>query len=200
MPDPIDFYFDFSSPYGYLAAKRIEAIAVKHGRSVTWRPHLIGAVFPTTGSKPLLDIPLKGEYARRDLPRTARHLGIPFRLPTPFPFLSVAAARAFYWLNDRDPAKAKELAMALYDRAFGAGEEISSTEAVIAVASGLGIDADELRAALNDPAVKQRLKAEVNAAIERGVFGSPYIVINGEPFWGHDKLEDVDAWLETGGW
>jgi len=200
MPDPIDFYFDFSSPYGYLAAKRIEAIAARHGRSVTWRPHLIGAVFPTTGSKPLLDIPLKGDYARRDLPRTARHLGIPFQLPKPFPFMSVAAARAFYWLSDRDSAKAKELAMALYDRAFGAGEEISSAEAVIAVASGVGIDADELRDALNDPAVKERLKAEVNAAIGRGVFGSPYIVIDGEPFWGHDKLAEVDRWLETGGW
>ena len=200
MSDPIDFYFDFSSPYGYLAAKQIEAIAAKHGRSVAWRPHLIGTVFPTTGSKPLLDIPLKGDYARRDLPRTARHLGIPFNLPTPFPFMSVAAARAFYWLTDSDPAKAKELALALYDRAFGAGQEISSAEAVIAVASGLGVDADALRGALNDPAVKGRLKAEVNAATERGVFGSPYIFVDGEPFWGNDKLEEIDSWLETGGW
>lgn len=200
MSDPIDFYFDFSSPYGYLAAKRIDDIAARHGRSVTWRPHLIGAVFPTTGSKPLLDIPLKGDYARRELPRTARRLGIPFQLPKPFPFLSVAAARAFYWLSDSDPATARELAIALYDRAFGAGGDISGAEAVIAVAAGLGVDAAALSAALNDPAVKQRLKAEVDAAIARGVFGSPYIVIDGEPFWGHDKLAEIDAWLETGGW
>jgi 2-hydroxychromene-2-carboxylate isomerase len=200
MTEPIDFYFDFSSPYGYLAAKRIEEIAARHGRSVNWHPHLIGAVFPTTGSKPLLDIPLKGDYARRDLPRTARRLGIPFRLPDPFPFMSVAAARAFYWLSDSDPDKAKKLAMALYDRAFGAGEEISSPEAVIAVASALGIDADALRDALNDPAVKGRLKQEVDAAIALGVFGSPYIVVDGEPFWGHDKLEEIDRWLEVGGW
>ncbi|UCH73400.1 MAG: 2-hydroxychromene-2-carboxylate isomerase [Rhodospirillales bacterium] len=200
MPDPIDFYFDFSSPYGYLAAKRIEKIAARHGRSVTWRPHLIGAVFPTTGSKPLLDIPLKGDYARRELPRTARRLGIPFRLPNQFPFLSIAAARAFYWLSDSDPAKAKALAMALYDKAFGAGEDISGAEAVIAVAAEFGVDAEALRAALDDPTVKARLKAEVDAAIARGVFGSPFIVIDGEPFWGHDKLAEIDAWLETGGW
>ncbi len=200
MSDPIDFYFDFSSPYGYLAAKRIDDIAARHGRSVTWRPHLIGAAFATTGSKPLLDIPLKGDYARRELPRTARRLGIPFQLPKPFPFLSVAAARAFYWLSDSDPATARELAIALYDRAFGAGGDISGAEAVIAVAAGLGVDAAALSAALNDPAVKQRLKAEVDAAIARGVFGSPYIVIDGEPFWGHDKLAEIDAWLETGGW
>lgn len=200
MPDPIDFYFDFSSPYGYLAAKQIDEIAARHGRTVRWRPHLIGAVFPTTGSKPLLDIPLKGDYARHDLPRTARRLGIPFGLPAQFPFLSVAAARAFYWLADRDAAQARDLAMALYDRAFGAGADISSAESVIAVASGIGIDVEALRAALNDPAVKARLKAEVDGAIARGVFGSPYIVIDGEPFWGHDKLQEVDLWLETGGW
>lgn len=200
MPEPIDFYFDFSSPYGYLAAKRIEAIAAKHGRQVAWHPHLIGAVFPTTGSKPLLEIPLKGDYARHDLARTARGLGIPFKLPDPFPFLSVAAARAFYWLSDSDPAKAKELALALYDRAFGEGAEISSAESVIAVATGLGIDGDALRAALGDPAVKGRLKQEVEAAIERQVFGSPYFFVDGEPFWGHDKMEDLDHWLATGGW
>jgi len=200
MPDAIDFYFDFSSPYGYLASRRIEGIAAKHGRSVTWRPHLIGAAFATTGSQPLLNIPMKGEYARIDLPRTARGAGVPFRLPEKFPFLSVAAARAFYWLDDSDSAKAKELAQALYDRAFGAGEEISSAEAVVETAAGLGVDAGALRAALGDPAVKGRLKQEVEAAIGRGVFGSPYIIVDGEPFWGHDKLEEIDRWLETGGW
>lgn len=200
MSDPIEFYFDFSSPYGYLAAKRIEGIASRAGREVVWRPHLIGAVFPTTGSKPLLDIPMKGDYARHDLPRTARGQGIPFVLPKQFPFMSVAAARAYYWLSDSDPAKAKELALALYDRAFGEGEEIASAEAVIGVAASVGVDAEALRVALGDPAVKGRLKQEVAAAIERGVFGSPFFFADGEPFWGHDKLEEFDRWLQTGGW
>lgn len=200
MPDAIEFYFDFSSPYGYLAAKRIDEIAARHGRKVNWHPHLIGATFPTTGSKPLLDIPMKGEYARIDLPRTARGLGIPFTLPKQFPFMSIAAARAFYWLSDSDPAKARELALALYDRAFKEGEDISAAESVIVVAAGIGIDAEELQAALNDPAVKGRLKQEVEAAIERGVFGSPFFFVDGEPFWGHDKLGELERWLETGGW
>lgn len=200
MPDPIDFYFDFSSPYGYLTSKRIDGIAEKYGRTVNWHPHLIGAVFKTTGSQPLLNIPMKGDYARRDIPRTARLMDVPFRLPDQFPFMSVSAARAFYWLNDRDPDAAKRLAAALYDRAFGEGKDISAAESVMEVAAAQGIDTDELRAALNDPAVKDRLKTEVNAAIERGVFGSPYIIIDGEPFWGNDKLAEVERWLETGGW
>lgn len=200
MPEPIDFYFDFSSPYGYLAAKQIDAIAARHGRTVRWRPHLIGAAFKTTGQQPLLSIPIKGDYARIDITRTARRLGIPFHPPEQFPFLSVAAARAFYWLDDRAPDKAHALALALYDRAFGEGQGITSAESVIEVASGLGIDADELRAALTDPAVKERLKREVDAAVERGVFGSPYFIVDGEPFWGHDRLAEIETWLETGGW
>ena len=200
MPDPIDFYFDFSSPYGYLASRRIDEIAARHDRAVNWRPHLIGAAFKATGSQPLLNIPMKGDYARIDMPRTARLHGIPFVMPERFPFLSVVAARAFYWLDDSDPAKAADLARALYNAAFGEGRDIAKTETVTEVAAGLGVDAAALTAALSDPAVKERLKIEVAAAIERGVFGSPYIFVDGEPFWGHDKLDDIDRWLETGGW
>ena len=134
------------------------------------------------------------------MPRAARLHGIPFVMPERCPFLSVVAARAFYWLDDSDPAKAADLARALYNAAFGEGRDIAKTETVIEVAAGLGVDAAALTAALSDPAVKERLKTEVAAAIERGVFGSPYIFVDGEPFWGHDKLDDIDRWLETGGW
>ena len=77
---------------------------------------------------------------------------------------------------------------------------MTSAEAVVGVAEALGIDGGALAEALRDPAVKERLKAETEAAIERGVFGSPTIVIDGEPFWGADRLDHVDRWLETGGW
>lgn len=197
---PIDFYFDFSSPYGYLAAERIDALAERHGRSVAWRPFLLGAVFKKTGTEPLLGIPLKGDYSRRDMERSARALGIPFRLPDRFPFLSVAACRAFYWLVDAEPEQARRLALALYRRAFAEGGDISSAEAVLETAAALGIERAALEAALQDPAVKDRLRREVEAAIGAGVFGSPFIVVDGEPFWGHDRLETAERWLETGGW
>ena len=200
MVAPIDFYFDFSSPYGYLAAQRIDDIAARHGREAAWRPYLLGAVFKTTGSQPLLQIPMKGEYAERDMRRCARLFGIPFTWPPTFPFASVAACRAYYRLSDRDPAQAKDLAKALYRAAFAEGRDISSAEAVGEVAAELGIDRDTLLAALQAPEVKERLKQEVDAAIARGVFGSPFIFVDGEPFWGHDRLEHVERWLETGGW
>lgn len=201
MPAPIDFYFDFSSPYGYLASEQIDALAARHGRGVAWRPILLGVVFQQTGGQPLLNIPLKGGYARHDLARSARLLGLPFQLPADFPFMSVAACRAFYWLHDRDPAKAVSLAKALYREAFGRGGAIDSGEAVLRVAAEAGVgDTDEMALGLNDSAVKQRLRDEVSQAISKGVFGSPLFIVDGEPFWGHDRLDQVDVWLQRGGW
>ena len=200
MANPIDFYFDFSSPYGYFAATKIEELAQKHGRAVTWRPILLGAVFKLTGQQPLPTIPLKGSYAAHDLARSARLFNVPFKLPTKFPVSGTAPSRAFYWLGDRDPAGAKKLALALYHAYFVEDRDISNPEVTGNVAAKLGMDKAALAQALNDAAVKERLKSEVDAAIERGVFGSPYIVVDGEPFWGSDRLDQVERWLTTGGW
>lgn len=195
MSAPIDFYFDFSSPYGYFASGSIDEIGARHGREVIWRPILLGAVFKITGQQPLPTIPLKGSYANHDLTRSARLFGLPFKLPTKFPVAGQAPSRAFYWLGDRDPALAKRLAQALYRAYFAEDRDISSPEVTANVAAKLGLNRDEVLQALNDPAVKERLKTEVDAAIERGVFGSPYVVIDGEPFWGADRLTQVDRWL-----
>jgi len=200
MANPIDFYFDFSSPYGYFASTKIDDIAAKHGRGVVWRPILLGAVFKITGQQPLPTIPLKGSYTAHDLARSARLLKVPFKLPTKFPIAGQAPSRAFYWVGDRDPALARKFAHALYHAYFAEDRDISNPEVTANVAAKLGMDKTELTQALNDPAVKERLRIEVDAAIERGVFGSPYIVIDGEPFWGSDRLDQVERWLETGGW
>jgi 2-hydroxychromene-2-carboxylate isomerase len=200
MANPIDFYFDFSSPYGYLASTRIDELAAKHGRAVIWRPILLGAVFKITGGQPLATIPLKNSYSAHDMARSARLLNVPFKLPTKFPVAGQAPSRAFYWVGDRDPALAKKLAQALYHAYFAEDRDISNPEVTSNVAARLGMDKGEVSQALNDPAVKERLRIEVDAAIERGVFGSPYIVIDGEPFWGSDRLDQVERWLATGGW
>ena len=198
MAAPIDFYFDFSSPYGYLASRRIDALAAKHGRKVAWRPMLLGVAFKTTGGAPLPSIPIKGAYAMRDFLRSARFHGIPYHQPTIFPVSTISAVRAFYWLQDRDPAKAIELAKALYNAYFVGDLDISKPENVAQVAAKFGVKAEELAAALNDPAVKDRTKKEVDAAVAHGVFGSPYVIVDGEPFWGMDRLDQVERWLAKG--
>lgn len=200
MAAPIEFYFDFSSPYGYIASCKIEAIAAKYGREALWRPFLLGVAFKKTGLAPLPQIPVKGEYHLRDFPRSAKFHGVPFRLPSRFPIVTVAPARAFYWLEERDASRAKGLAGALFRAYFVEDIDISDAEKTVAVASGFGLAPDEVRAGLSDEAVKDRTRSEVERAISRGAFGSPYIIIDGEPFWGSDRLDQIDRWLATGGW
>ena len=198
MPNPIDFYFDYSSPYGYFAGMKIDDLAARHGRGVTWKPILLGAVFKVTGAQPLPMLPLKGDYAKRDFARSARFLGIPFKYPSRFPIASQAPARAFYWMNERDPALARNLAKVLYQAYFAEDRDISGPETTADVAATLGLKRDEVLAAINDPAVKDRLRNEVDAAIKLGVFGSPYIVVDGEPFWGVDRFDQIERRLGTG--
>ena len=200
MQQPIEFYFDFSSPYGYLMAQGVEDLAARHGRDVEWKPFLLGVVFKITGQQPLLNMPVKGDYARRDLARSARAISVPFVVPQAFPFRSQAACRAFYWLHDRDKDQAKALAQAIYLAAFGHGRDVSEPETVIDIAAGLGVSREELGVALDDPNVKDRLRREVDQAVAKGVFGSPFLLVDGEPFWGYDRLPDVERWLESGGW
>lgn len=197
-PTALDFYFDYSSPYGYLAAMKIEELAARHGRDVNWKPILLGAVFKITGSQPLPSVPLKGDYSRRDIERSARFLGVEIRHPSKFPIASQAPGRAFYWADSRDPAAAKRLAQALFKAYFVGDQDISSPDVTADVAAEQGFSRAEVAAALGDPAVKERLKSETDLAIQRGVFGSPYFVVDGEPFWGVDRFDQIERWLSRG--
>ncbi len=200
MPAPVEFYFDFSSPYGYLAACCIDERMAVVGREVSWRPYLLGAVYKIVGGQPLIDIPMKGEYSRHDMVRSARRNGVPLTWPRPFPFMSVAAVRAFYWLEQKNPEDARRLAKEVFRRAFAEGQDMSGVANILSVAADLGFDKDGLAAALQDPSVKDLARAKVDAAIGAGVFGSPYFIVDGEPFWGHDRISDVEEWVRVGGW
>lgn len=197
---PIDFYFEFSSPYGYIAAELAEDFEKRVGRPLAWRPMLLGPVFKLTGQPPLVEIPMKGRYAKHDFARSARQHKVAYRHPDRFPIGTVAACRAFYWVQDQDPALARRLARALYRRFFADGVDISAAPAVVDVAKSCGIDGAALARALEDPALKERAKKEVDAAIAANVFGSPFFIVDGEPFWGVDRMPMIEEWIRVGGW
>ncbi|MGL1834016.1 2-hydroxychromene-2-carboxylate isomerase [Rhodocyclaceae bacterium SMB388] len=199
MTAAIDFYFDFSSPFGYFMAEKIDEVAARHGRDVHWRPYLLGAVYKKLGEQPLPSRPIKGPYSVHDFARTGRFLGLKSRIPDNFPVGTQHAARAFYWLSDQDPVLARRFALATFRAYFVDGRDISQPEVVCDIAVDLGVDRAALQRALVDDAVKARLRAACDEALERGVFGSPYVIIDGEPFWGVDRLPQIERWLAEGG-
>jgi len=116
------------------------------------------------------------------------------------PANSLAASRAYWWLEAQDRDMAKGFAQAAFHAHWGEGLDISTPEQVAAIGDHLGVPAAELIAATQDPAIKAKLKAETDRSVARGVFGSPFIFVDDEPFWGADRLDQVERWLATGGW
>ncbi len=204
MSSTIDFYFDFSSPYGYLGSTRIEAVAEKHNRTVNWHPILLGAIFKVSGQAPLTSYPLKGDYALHDFNRAAREHNTPYNLPDPFPIGAVAASRACCWLKASDDAAVNDKLPTFIHAAFKAyyvdGRNISELDEVLAVAQSVGIDKDALAKGLGDQSIKDALKAAVDQAIKIGVFGAPTMIVDNELFWGSDRIDQIDRWLSRGGW
>ena len=200
MSHSIEFYFEFYSPYGYLASQRIDDIATRHRCEVTWRPFMLGPAFAQTGMKPLVQIPLMDEYSLLDMKRCARLQGVAFQLPDEFPKVSLNCARAFYALVDEQPQKAKALAKAIYHAIFGLGQDGTQPELIAKLARDLGVDDVTLLESIQDPVIKERLKLETQNTIERKIFGWPFIFVDDEPFWGNDRLDQVERWLESGGW
>lgn len=198
--ESIEFFFDFISPYGWFAAEQIGGLARSRARTVAWRPILLGVtVRQAMGLPPLLETPLKGPYLIHDAARSARLYGLPWRPPSPMIFSSVAAARAVIWASGQAELDVEALVLALYRRAWAEGGDISTPDAVAGVAASIGLDHDQIRAGLDSAEVKDGLRATVASAIDRGIFGSPFIIVDGEPFWGADRLSMVERWLD-GGW
>ena len=201
----IDFYFDFISLYGYFASLRIEALAARHGRGVNWHGMLLGvAVMKTMGLKPLLETPLKSDYVIRDCARYARRHGLELKRQLTDPMMDPRpAARAFCWVKRHHAGAEGAFARGVYDRYWRLGRDLADGAEIAAVAEttpALGIDASALRSGLDSDEARTDLREAVTRSLERGVFGSPFILVDGEPFWGSDRLELVDEWLERGGW
>ncbi|WP_417515528.1 2-hydroxychromene-2-carboxylate isomerase [Minwuia sp.] len=202
MADPIEFHFDFISPYALPGLVAMERVAEKHGRTIEMHPMMLGiAVVKAMGLPPLLDTPLKGDYLLMDVPRAYRFHGVPFRPAVPkFMTSPLIPARLFCWMLSIDRPRAQQAARAMLAAHWSEGSDVSKLENAVPHAVAAGFDEAEARAAPDDPAVKDMLKEAATRSVERGIFGSPTFFIDGEQFWGSDRTHIIDRWLETGGW
>lgn len=198
LAGPIDFYFDFSSPYSYVASEWIEALAARHGRTVDWKAILLGVTFQAAELKSPVFYPIKREYAFRDVERSARFEGVPLSIPPKFPVATQNAARVFWYLKSTDAARAADWAHFGLRAYFARGVDPSDGAVLGALAQEFGLAPGVAESVWSDPHWKLRLKQENDAAIAAGVFGAPYFVVDGEPFWGNDRRSQIERWLEQG--
>lgn len=197
----IEFWFDFSSPYAYFASLDIEALAVKHGRTVTWRPLLLGRAFQATGMQSLSRTPVRGDYARHDWARLARRAAVPFCLPDVHPIISTMPSRALLWIEDFQLELVAPFAKAVFHAFYIENRDVRELTTVLSLAENVGVRSVwDLELAVTSGALKDRFRQHTEDGVRRGVFGSPFFFVEGEPFWGHDRLPLLDEWLARGGW
>ena len=195
---PIAFYFDFSSPYSYIASEWIEALAARHRRQVDWRAILLGATFQAAELKSPVSHPLKREYSMRDFERSARFAGVPLAMPAKFPIPTQNAARIFWALHTDDLERATAWARHGLRALFARGVDLSDGAALESLAQEFGLAPGRAEAIWSNPQWKLQLKSANDAAIAAGIFGAPTFVVDGEPFWGNDRREQLERWLATG--
>jgi 2-hydroxychromene-2-carboxylate isomerase len=195
MMRKLEFWFEFGSTYSYLTAMRIADAAEACGVPVTWRPFLLGPVFGAQGwnTSPFNIYKAKGEYMWRDMARRAARYGLPFRRlpesgPGAFPQNGLTAARMA--LLGLDEGWGEAFTRKVYSAEFAEGLDIADTNLLQRLAAEAGADGDVLARA-QAQANKDRLKANVDESFRLGVFGAPSFIVDGELYWGDDRLEDA---------
>jgi 2-hydroxychromene-2-carboxylate isomerase len=191
MSGMLDFFFEFASTYSYPAAMRIADVARSAGVAVRWRPFLLGPIFKAQGldTSPFNIYTTKGRHMWRDLERTCEELGLAFRRPEPFPQNGLLAARVAHVGFEQDWGET--FCRAVYVAEFADGQQIGEESVIRELLAKLRLTPDSILARARSTDIKDRLRATTDEAERLGIFGAPNFVVNGELFWGNDRLEQA---------
>lgn len=196
MPAPIRFYFDFASPYAWFAVPGLTRLAAEAGRAVEWRPVLLWALLKAQGLPPPMETAAKRAYMLKDMERSAAFLGVPFVPPEEMAISTHLAARLFYTLAEEAPERAEAFARAVFSAHLAERRRITDPAVLAQIASAHGLAPDAAAAAMGAPEAKASLAQAVDEAAADGACGSPFFVLDGEGFFGADRLPQM-AWRLT---
>lgn len=201
MTKQVDYYFTPQSPFAYLGHERFAAIAQKHGAQVSLKPCDLGKVFSVSGGVPLAQRPPQRQaYRLVELRRWSEYLAMPMNLqPAFFPVSGDAASRLILAAQIANgTARAMALTGAICRAVWAEERNIADAATLAQIADEGGLDGAALLKASEAQAVQAAYAQNTQDAISAGVFGAPWFILNGEPFWGQDRLEFLDRALARG--
>ncbi|MEN5110423.1 2-hydroxychromene-2-carboxylate isomerase [Pseudomonas putida] len=191
MSKTVEFFFDLGSPASYLAWTQLPALCARHGAALRYRPMLLGGVFQATGNASPVMIPAKGRYMFTDLARFAARYGVPFGLPPGFPINTLALMRGLVGTQLRAPERFDALLAALFNGLWVQRRNLGDVTVLEQVLAEAGFTAAEFQVLTGDEEVKAALKQATEEAVERGVFGAPTCFVDGQMYFGQDRLDFV---------
>ncbi len=195
MTKQVEFYFDFGSPYSYLAYKELPRVASRTGTTIVWKPMLLGGVFKGTGNHSPMDIPAKSDWSKSDIQRWAQRYDAPFLHNPHFPINTLALMRGAIGYQRKGDADFHRYVAAIFSAMWETGKNLNDPNEIGKVLVAAGFDPREALAMLDDPEVKAELKRVTEEAVARGIFGAPSFIVDGELFWGNDRLLFVEQQL-----
>lgn len=195
MPDrTVTFWFDFISPYAYLAWHRIAGICARNEARLALRPVLFAGLLKHWGHKGPAEIPAKRAYTFRDVARLAALQGVPLRPPARHPFVPLTALRVA--LPQVAGPDQHRIVDTIFAGGWAHGADLGDDEVIARILTEAGLDGPALVAHAGTPEVKAALRRSTEEAIARGLFGVPSMTVGDELFWGHDRLEHLELHLQ----
>jgi len=192
-----DFYFDFGSPASWLAHTQIDALCAATGATVNWKPMLLGGVFVATGNHSPVTIPAKGKYVFKDFARFAQRYGVSLNPNPNFPINTITLMRMAVGLQMSGDARFAPYMDVVYRAIWQDAKNMNDPVVVAEVLESAEFDSAQLMALANAPSVKDALKLQTQAAVDRGVFGAPTFFVGTDMFWGQDRIDFVREALDA---
>ena len=189
MNRSFDFFFDFISPYSYLAHKQIRKLENENNLIINYKPILLGGLHKLAGVTAATFVPSKTKYMIRDCKMIEEKHNIKFKFNTNFPINSIAMMRGAFLAQNKK--KSNQYIDLFFDAYWKNGLNLNDDKILNSILTNLSIDFNEFQLIISDKKIKNKLIDETNDAYNKGVFGAPSFIVNNKLFWGQDRLEFV---------
>jgi 2-hydroxychromene-2-carboxylate isomerase len=189
----LEYFFDYVSPFSYLADSQVAGVVERTGAELVYRPFLLGGVMQASGNSPPFTVPAKGRYVAEDTQRWAKRYGVPMEPNPHFPIKTVLPMRAALVLLEDGGFDAYH--QAVFRSMWTEGGNVGDKEVLTVLIEKLGLDAARLLERTQDPAIKDALRVNTEEAVERGAFGAPTFFVGDQLFFGNDRLDFVEEAL-----